>query len=124
MSLELAIQQNTAAINSLIEILKNGGIAPPATDTPAADVAETPKATKRARKEPEAPAEETKAAPIDEQPQQVTRDQVSKALTRLASKKGRDAAVAALAGVGAATLGEVEAGDYPAVLSACEAALA
>lgn len=152
MSLELAIQDNTRAINALIEILRNQAanpvpaeiIAAAAADAEkSAEVMEKPKAAKKTKKEaapepaplepsapsPEpgasdAPATEVAAAPVDDAPvEPVTREQVSRALTAVASRKGRAVALGILGNVKAENLSGVKPEDYPAVLCACELAL-
>ena len=142
MSLELAIQDNTRAINALIEILRNQAANP----VPAEVIEQPdPPKTKRAKKEaaPVAPAPletsapapetgatdasetEAAAAPVDDAPvEPVTREQVSRALTTVASRKGRSVALGILGNVKAGNLSEVAVEDYPAVLCACELALA
>jgi outer membrane biosynthesis protein TonB len=145
MSLELAIQQNTAAINTLIEILSKGNV-PAAVQPDQADApAEKPKRAKKEAK-PEAPAGEPASAPKAEddaageqsapekpaafpastttaETKQVTYTEASAAVVKVANTKGRAAAVEILAGFGAKTLGEVKASSYAAVIAACEAAL-
>lgn len=140
MSLELAIQQNTAAINALIEILSRGASPSPITNEAPAET-EQPKA-KRAKKEakPEAPAgepapeqpapspetgasdaSETAAAAAPTEAKQITYTEASAAVVKLANTKGRKAAVDVLASFGAKTLGEVKASRYADVIAACEA---
>ena len=144
MSLELAIQQNTAAINALIEILSKGlGATIVSPDALEEQVLEEKPKAKRLKKEaaPEAPAGEPASEPSAPAPasganaasataaaasqvaEPVTREQVSKALTTLASKKGRDAAMKVLNAIGCKNLGEVDAASYAALLADCEAAL-
>lgn len=123
MSLELALQENTAAVNALRALLEKGFTPTPAADQVDAPAETTKASTKRETKKAEAPkveepATETKAA------EPATRDQAGKALTTLANKKGRDAAMNVLTNVGAKTLGEVKPDDYAAVITACELALA
>jgi hypothetical protein len=133
MSLELAIQQNTAAINALIEMLSKGFgatiVSPDALEEqvllePAAAGAGATK-VKRAKKETKAePAAETPA----EEPAQVappTYTEASAKVVEVANKKGRQAAVEILSRFdGAKKLAEVKASDYAAVICACELALA
>lgn len=140
MSLELALEKNTAAIEKLIAILANPQAVVAVTEEAEAP-AEAPKA-KRTKKEakPEAPVGE----PVAEQPapspetgasdaseteaaaapaKQVTYTEASAAVVKVANQKGRAAAVAVLAKFGAKTLGEVKASRYGDVIAACEAAL-
>lgn len=144
MSLETYLQENTRAILALTEILKNGlgatVVSPDALEEQvlAEPAPEAPKA-KRAKKEtvpvgepaaaPSAPAPASGATAAEAtadaaRPTEVTRDMVSKALTTLANKKGREAAMSVLNAVGAKNLGEVAVGDYGTVLRACEKSLA
>lgn len=141
MSLELALEKNTAAIEKLIAILANPQAVIPATEQPAGT--EAPKA-KRAKKEakPEAPvgepvaeqpapsretgatdASETAAAAAPTEEKQVTYTEASAAVVKVANTKGRAAAVAVLAKFGAKTLGEVKASKYADVIAECEAVL-
>ncbi len=147
MSLELAIQQNTAAIHALIETLSKGA----SLGTPAeiSEEAPAPEKTKRNKKDAklEAPAPEISAAeevssvgePADTaesagppeagaaastpEKKQVSYTEASAAVVKLANTKGRQAAVEVLATFGAKTLGEVKASSYADVIAACEAAL-
>lgn len=130
MSLELAIQQNTAAINALIEILSKGFgatvVSPDALEEQVLEEkpapAEKPKrAKKEAKAEPvEQPAEEPAA-----QVSPPTYTEASAKVIEVANKKGRAVAVEILARFdGAKKLAEVKASDYAAVIAACELALA
>jgi hypothetical protein len=153
MSLELAIQQNTAAINTLIEILSKGTIptAPAAeevapgfgtavTDAAKAVAAETKARRTKKEAKPEAPAGEPAqeaSAPAPEigataasemevaaaPAKQITYTEASAAVVKVANTKGRQVAVEILAKFGAKTLGEVKASSYAKVIEACEAAL-
>lgn len=149
MSLEQAIERNTAALEALLAVLTKPavivqGAAIDLSDVQApAAVTEQPKA-KRAKKEaapepaplePSAPAPavgasdasvtEAVATPVDDAPvEPVTRDQVSRALTTVASRKGRSIALGILQNVKANSLSDVDPNDYAAVLCACELALA
>jgi hypothetical protein len=144
MSLELALQQNTAAINALIEILKTGAVpvapaaeeqapeAPKAKRTKkeaapatAGEPASAPKAEASADGEPAAP-EKPAASPASStttEAKQVTYTEAAAAVTNVAKKKGRDVAVEILAKFGAKTLGEVKASSYAKVIAECEAVL-
>ena len=142
MSLELALEKNTAAIEKLIAILANPQVVVAATEEAEAP-AEAPKA-KRARKEakPEAPAgepaaeqpapspetgasdaSETAAAAAPTEAKQITYTEASAAVVKLANTRGRKAAVYVLASFGAKTLGDVKASRYADVIAECEAVL-
>lgn len=137
MSLELALQENTRAMLALTEILTKGLgatiVSPDALEDqvlPKALPAESTKTIRtRAKKEAEAPAPKDNAAVEGDEAETkvaepVTRDQVSKTLTRLASKKGREAAMAVLTAIGCKTLGDVDPASYAELLADCEKALA
>jgi hypothetical protein len=133
MPLEQAIQENTAALHSLLAFLQSGSaptlairdggevIQPQAAvgENTASDTAEAPPA------KPEVAAKSSAKAE-DEQPateaEGVTYDQASKAIQELAKAKGRDAAIEVLKQFGAAKLPEVKESDFAAVVAACEAA--
>lgn len=135
MSLELALQENTRAMVALTEILKNGlGATVVSPDALEEQVAEPEKpaqraSTKRTKKEADPPAATDNAAVEGGEAETkgaepVTRDHVSKALTRLASKKGREAAMEVLTAIGCKTLGDVDPASYAELLADCEKALA
>lgn len=116
MSLELAIQQNTAAINQLIEILSKGITAAPAAppEPPGLTLEET-------FAETPAPKPKKKAEPA---PAPVSYADAAGAVTRLVKEKGRDAAKALLSSFGAANLKEIPEAKFAEVLAAAEKALA
>jgi hypothetical protein len=137
MPLEQAIQENTAALHSLLAFLQSGSAPtlairdggevnqPQAAvgENTASDTAEAPPA------KPEVAAKKTaksSAKAEDEQPATeaagVTYDQAAKAIQELAKAKGRDAAIEVLKKFGAAKLPEVKESDFAAVVAACEAA--
>lgn len=123
MSLELALQQNTAAINTLIELLKGGAIPAPA---PAEDVAmpdPAPAKKAKAKKEEPAPApvEEKAEAP---QAEVITYDMAAKPLIAVGSKHGRAKVMEILKPWNTTSLKGVPPEDYNAVICACELALA
>jgi hypothetical protein len=96
MSLEQAIQANTAAIEKLIAAMGN----------------------QTAKPQPAAP-ETAKAPPAATQPaaEEVTYAIVSAAVTKLSKEKGREAAVALLAKYGAKNLKEIDASNWAGVLA-------
>jgi hypothetical protein len=138
MPLEQAIQENTAALHSLLAFLQSGSaptlairdggevIQPQAAvgENTASDTAEASPA------KPEVAAKKTAkssaTAERDEQPATepagVTYDQAAKAIQELAKAKGRDAAIEVLKQFGAAKLPEVKESDFAAVVAACGAA--
>jgi hypothetical protein len=132
MSLELAIQENTAAINSLIAILSSqpsvtdvqqaqapvaennsASNTPEGASIPKADVAAEKSAKSSATVEDEQPATEAVG---------VTYDDTAKVVQALAVRKGREVAVKVLDQFGAKTLKDVKPSDFAAVIAACEAA--
>lgn len=137
MSLELAIAENTRAINQLIAILRDQASNPvpqmTEPDTPAE--IETPK-TKRAKKEakPEAPAGEPASeqsapspgagaigAPVTEgaaAPTKLTYADAAAAVTALINSNGRDAALALLKRFGATNLKGVDPARYGELIAA------
>lgn len=131
MSLELAIQQNTAAINALIEMLSKGFgatvVSPDALEEQVLEEKPEPTVEKPKRAKKEAKAEPV-AETSTEEPAQVappTYTEASAKVVEVANKKGRQAAVEILARFdGAKKLAEVKASDYAAVIAACELALA
>jgi hypothetical protein len=143
MSLEIAIQQNTAAINALIEILSKGlGVTTISPDALEEQVLEKKPLAKRVKKEaaPAAPEGEPTSAPspastVSDAPEAAaaatatkaaTYDEAAKAVTAVASKHGRAAALEILerSKPGAKSLRDIDATDYGAVVCACELALA
>ena len=122
MTLEAAIQENTAAVRDLIAAINAqaaGGTAVKVTNT-------TTKTTKAATTSPvPAPAEKAKepAAPAPAATDSdVTYQEASKAVIGLKNAKGRDAAVAVLAQFNAKNLQEVKPEDFAAVVKACQEA--
>lgn len=100
MSLEEAVNANTAAILKLIDVMQ--GQEPKA---PPAKQLAPPKATPKAAPKP-APAHES-AMPVAE----FTEADVKAAVLELIQKRGRDAAVKLLASIGATKATEVEPAD-------------
>lgn len=121
MSLELAIAENTRAINQLIEILRNQAANPVPAELkqePEQLLQEDPPKTKKAKKEEPAPAHEP------ETPKAVTYAEAASAVTRLVKEKGREAAKSLLAGFNAANLKEIPEARYAEVIAAAEAVMA
>jgi hypothetical protein len=133
MSLELALERNTAALEKLIGILSG----PVVVDVPLGAVEDPPK-TKRTKKEAapatvgefvegatapspaatatDAPATEAAAAPTEPLVYKV----VSDATINLIKVRGRDAAVKVLKSFGVTKAGQIEEARWPAYLAAVE----
>lgn len=133
MSLEIAIQENTAAIRDLVAAIRKGipttaeqvaavvieakteakaekktkaeKVDKAETETPKSD--EAPAATQKQKDEPAAAADE----PV------YTYQDAANAITSVSKAKGRDAAVALLADFGAKNLKEVKPEDYAALIA-------
>jgi len=101
MSLEEAVNANTAAILKLIDAMQGQEPKAPPAKQPA-----PPKAAPKARVSPEAMAK-VATAPTDE----FTEADVKAAVLELIQKRGRDAAVKMLASLGATKATEVEPAD-------------
>jgi hypothetical protein len=140
MSLEQAIERNTAALEQLIGILSKppvevlqAPIDPPSLvviqePMPAEPVKDKPKRAKKPVEVASAPSPETgatdakpaeDAAPATE----ITRMDCSHALTTLSSRKGRPAAMGLLAKHGAKALGDVDPANYAAFHAEAQALL-
>ena len=124
MSLEQAIQENTAAIKALIAALGTGATSQVAAPAETATV-EDPKAEKPTKeKKQSAPAatpesKEGAAAAADE-PAPVSYDDCAQSVTKLAKSKGRPAAVALLGQFDLKTLQDAK--DKPELLAQVKAA--
>ena len=124
MSLEQAIQENTAAIKALIAALGTGATSQAAAPVETATV-EDPKAEKPTKeKKQSAPAatpesKEDTAAAADE-PAPVSYDDCAQSVTKLAKSKGRPSAVALLGHFGLKTLQDAK--DKPELLAQVKAA--
>jgi len=123
--LETAIQENTAAIHTLIALLSQGGSiaqAPVAHNNSASDTeegrTEEPTPAVAAKK----PASKAQTSADEAVSVTVTYQDAAKAIQDLAKAKGRDAAIAVLATFNASKLPEVKESDFAAVVKACEAA--
>ena len=126
MSLEQAIQENTAAIRELIAALGKGAPSQAAAPTETATV-EEPKVEKPAKeKKQQAPAaaampeSKEEAAPAADEPAPVSYDDCAQAVTKLAKTKGRPAAVALLGQFDLKTLQDAK--DKPELLAQVKAA--
>ena len=124
MSLEQAIQENTAAIRELIAALGKGAPSQAAAPVETATV-EEPKVEKPAKeKKQQAPAampeSKEEAAPVADEPAPVSYDDCAQAVTKLAKTKGRPAAVALLGQFDLKTLQDAK--DKPEVLAHVKAA--
>lgn len=121
MSLEAAINANTEAVNKLVAMLSASGItvSQVAADGKSGKTTHTPPAAA-----PEKPKDATPAAKSAEAAP--TYDDTKKIVLELSAKKGRDAAVKALADVqpGAKTLVDVKPENYSRVIEAAKKALA
>jgi pyruvate/2-oxoglutarate dehydrogenase complex dihydrolipoamide acyltransferase (E2) component len=124
MSLEQAIQENTAAIKALIAALGTGATSQAAAPAETTTV-EEPKAEKPTKeKKQSAPAatpesKEDTAAAADE-PAPVSYDDCAQSVTKLAKSKGRPAAVALLGQFDLKTLQDAK--DKPVLLAQVKAA--
>lgn len=104
MSLEAALQENTAVMRELIAVLKSEGSAKPAKS-------EKPTKAEQSKPEPEKAPEPAKQETKAEPPKAETADlrpKAQKAIQELAKAKGRDAAIGAIQKV-VATAGAVSA---------------
>jgi hypothetical protein len=126
MSLENALQENTAAIRDLIAAMQGAPVAAPVVAEPKAEApaktekkakaekAETPKVEAAATPEPK-----EEVAPVaDEDAPDATYQDAAQAITALSKIKGRDAAVALLKKFGASKLPEVKPEDFNAIVAA------
>lgn len=124
MSLEQAIQENTAAIRELIAALGKGAPSQAAAPVETATV-EEPKVEKPAKeKKQQAPAatpeSKEEAAPAADEQAPVSYDDCAQAVTKLAKTKGRPAAVALLGQFDLKTLQDAK--DKPELLAQVKAA--
>jgi hypothetical protein len=141
MSLELAIQANTAAIQTLVGILSSSTLGVSAdvlrpqaavgNNNTASDTADStfdkPEVVAKKKKPATASAkltEDDTLTAVEEVAVGVTLtyEDVKNAVLTLSTTKNRDAAVAVLKQFGASKLTEVEQDRWPEVIAACEAA--
>ena len=117
MSIEAAIQENTAALKLLTEAIHAGRAAGVAKQTaatpPAGGAALPPKQAAEAaqREKPPAPAAQ------QQQAQPVNYDQMKTAVNALAKAKGRDSVIAALGKFGIAKATEATPEQWPELLA-------
>lgn len=133
MSLEIALQENTAAIRELISVILAGNGAPlaPAAETapakkPAAKVAkgQATDGQTNTNSAGSAPAAEEQVAKQDDAPVEApTYEQVAEAIKNVAKGKGREVAVAILAQFGVSKGPDLKPEQYADVLAVANAAL-
>ena len=119
MSLEQAIQENTAAIRELIAALGTGATSQAAAPVETATV-EEPKAEKPTKEKKQSapaatPESKEEAAAAADEPTPVSYDDCAQSVTKLAKAKGRPAAVALLGHFGLKTLQDAK--DKPELLA-------
>jgi hypothetical protein len=124
MSLELALQQNTAAINTLIELLSNPAVnvnQVPVNIEGGAQVGALAESTKtKETKKAEAPAAAEAAEPATR-----TYDDVSAFIVQVGAKLGKTGVVQVLNKFGAEkNLKEVDPSNWAGVIEACKELLA
>ena len=124
MSLEQAIQENTAAIRELIAALGTGATSQAAAPVETATV-EDPKAEKPTKEKKQSapaatPESKGEVAPVADEPAPVSYDDCAQAVTKLAKSKGRPAAVALLGQFDLKTLQDAK--DKPELLAQVKAA--
>ena len=124
MSLEQAIQENTAAIKALIAALGTGATSQAAAPEETATV-EEPKAEKPAKEKKQSapaatPESKEEVAPAADEPTPVSYDDCAQSVTKLAKSKGRPAAVALLGQFDLKTLQDAK--DKPELLAQVKAA--
>ena len=125
MSLEQAIQENTAAIKALIAALGTGATsqaAAPAETAPVDEPKTDAKPTKEKKQSAPAATPESKedTAAAEDEPASVSYDDCAQSVTKLAKSKGRPAAVALLGQFDLKTLQDAK--DKPELLAQVKAA--
>ena len=124
MSLEQAIQENTAAIRELIAALgkraPSQAAAPVETATVEEPKAEKPTKEKKQQAPAAMPESKEEAAAAADEPAPVSYDDCAQAVTKLAKTKGRPAAVALLGQFDLKTLQDAK--DKPELLARVKAA--
>ena len=125
MSLELAIQQNTEALNVLVSLLKSGNV--PAALTP--KVAPKDAVVKTVNPTPAAPALKVEAVAVAAETAQakITYEDIRKPFLDMVNKKGRSVAEALLLDLGlepGQKLSAIAEADYGKALSAIQKASA
>ena len=121
MSLEQAIQENTAAIKALIAaLLSTYDAAPVETATVEEPKAEKPAKEKKQQAPAATPESKAEAAAAADEPAPVSYDDCAQSVTKLAKTKGRPAAVALLGQFDLKTLQDAK--DKPELLAQVKAA--
>ena len=121
MSLEQAIQENTAAIKALIAaLLTTYDAAPAETATVEEPKAEKPTKEKKQSAPAATPEPKDEVAPAADEPAPVSYDDCAQSVTKLAKSKGRPAAVALLSQFDLKTLQDAK--DKPVLLTLVKAA--
>lgn len=134
MSLEIALQENTAAIRELIAAIQSGAVPAVATNVEAPAAKKSAAAVKEAASSGQKNTKAADPAPTAEEPakseaadtratEQPTYDQVAKAITTLAKAKGRDVAVGLLKRFGVAKGPDLMPEQYADALAAATAEL-
>lgn len=130
MSLELALQENTAALNALREILLKGGVpAAPIGEAPPAETAK-PKATKPKAEKTETEKVEAKKAEVakveEAKDEPLTYEATAAWLVKVGAKLGRKDGVDVILGKFGAqkNLKEVDPSRFAEVIVACQELLA
>ena len=122
MSLEEALAANTAALIKLAQIVSaqaEVALGNPASSSSPIHPLVSPSDDAAVL----APAPHTEPEDvIQEDIQEVTKDEVAAAITRLANGKGRDVAVQVLSLFGIKKVSEANPSDYAAILTACQGA--
>lgn len=125
MSLEEALHANTVALNKLTELFSVVQIETVISEVTAqaAVAGNNTASSSPAKPSPHGldDAAVLEPAPATE-PEDVTKDQVAKAITQLANSQGRDVAVQVLALFGIKKVSEANPSDYAAILAACQGA--
>jgi hypothetical protein len=129
MSLEVAIQENTAAINALVALLsKQSPIAnvPPCKGHAVESAKEEKKAeVKKPAPTPPAPEPSQAAAPapVSESPSKLTYDEVKNLVLKVNREKGREATVALLSSFGATNAQQIPEPKWAEVVEAANKVL-
>lgn len=123
MSIELAIQENTAAIKALIAALTIQSVTAQKVEKPVKVVKATPEPVVEVAPAPEPVVEASLTGDDDLTGAPVTLDDVSAIILSIAKSKGREAALGLLGQFGAAKTPQLKADDYAAVVKAGQAIL-
>lgn len=115
MSLEVALQQNTEAVNRLSAILAGGGLAGPSKFPPPPVAKDKPK--------PDPVKEVLAEAPAAEEPKALTYKAVADKVLKVSATKGSATAKKVLEGFGVANLTKVDPKRWADVIAACDKVL-